>query len=111
MTANRLMPRYRPARSEQFQPMTPLTATQAAVAEPALYSETDICKTPPRPPPSPKPTCAMKLWAARFSRYNPAMAKKKRRRKKAVRLIDGKNDAEPFDAALSVRRAASNSSR
>ena len=43
MTAtNRLMPRYRPARSEQFQPMTPLTATQAAVAEPALYSETDI---------------------------------------------------------------------
>ncbi|MGI9306259.1 MAG: MFS transporter [Gammaproteobacteria bacterium] len=38
---NRIMPRYRPAKTEQFRPVSPLTATSATVAE-VLYTETDI---------------------------------------------------------------------
>ena len=38
---NRLMPRYRPAHTEQFLPVSPLTATQT-IADEVVYSEMDI---------------------------------------------------------------------
>ena len=59
MTAtNRLMPRYRPAKTEQFRPMSPLSAPAETVVEDMVYSETDIGPELPEEAPVESPASA-----------------------------------------------------